>query len=353
MFSSSSNRFLGLSAGLALVLGAVGCGGTEQAPAPPPSPQHVAMFQPLPEVMESATNPITDEKINLGRKLYYDTRLSKNQDISCNTCHLLDQWGVDGKPTSAGHGGQLGPRNSPTVYNAAGHIAQFWDGREPDVEAQAKGPILNPVEMAMPSEEAVVRVLKSIPGYVEEFAAAFPGEDDPVTYDNLAKAIGAFERKLVTPSRFDAYLKGDGGALTATERRGLDKFIEVGCTTCHMGPYLGGNLFQKMGLVEPYPTEDEGRFAVTGNEAEKFFFKVPSLRNVEKTGPYMHDGSLESLDEVVAIMGRYQLGKTIKPDEVMDIVAFLKSLTGDLPMEYIAQPELPASGPDTPGPDPS
>ncbi|HHN73635.1 MAG TPA: cytochrome-c peroxidase [Acidobacteria bacterium] len=353
MFSSGSSKIIGGAAGLALVLGIVGCGGTEEAPAPPPNPRHVAMFAPLPEVMESPANPITEEKVDLGRKLYYDTRLSKNQDVSCNTCHLLDNWGVDGKPTSAGHKGQLGPRNSPTVYNAAGQIAQFWDGREPDVEAQAKGPILNPVEMAMPSEEAVLRVVESIPGYVEEFAVAFPGQANPVTYDNLAKAIGAFERKLVTPSRFDAYLKGDGSALTATERRGLDKFIDVGCTTCHMGPYLGGNLYQKMGLVEPYPSEDEGRSAVTGNEAEKYFFKVPGLRNVAKTGPYLHDGSIDSLEEVVRIMGRYQLGKTIKPDEVMDIVAFLGALTGDLPMDYIKQPELPPSGPDTPAPDPS
>lgn len=353
MRSMSLAKRLLILGSMVVMLAALGCGAAEEAPPPPPSPMHTSMFQPLPDVMNSDANPVSEEKVTLGRMLYFDTRLSKNQDVSCNTCHILDAYGVDGKALSEGHKGQLGARNSPTVYNAAMHIAQFWDGREPTVEAQVKGPVTNPVEMAMPSEEAVVAVLESIPGYAEPFAAAFPGRDDPITFENVSKAIGAFERKLVTPSRFDTYLKGDGSALTAQERRGLDTFIETGCTTCHMGPGLGGNLFQKMGLVEAYPTQDEGRFAETGNEAEKFFFKVPSLRDVEKTGPYMHDGSIASLEETVGVMTKYQLGKTLKPDEMLDIIAFLKSLTGELPTDLIQQPQLPESGPKTPKPDPS
>ncbi len=316
-----------------------------------PTAQHKALFGPLPAEMTADSNPLTPAKIDLGRMLYYDTRLSKSQQISCNSCHQLDHYGVDGEPTSPGHKGQRGARNSPTVYNAALHLAQFWDGREPDVEAQAKGPILNPVEMAMPSPEAVVAVVKSIPGYAAAFAAAFPEEADPITYDNLAKAIGAFERKLVTPGRWDRWLAGDATALTAAERRGLDLFVESGCTICHMGPDLGGSLYQKMGLVKPYPLTDEGRGAITGNEAERFFFKVPSLRNVAETAPYFHDGSVTTLEEAVRIMLDYQLGRSVTAPQMSDLLAFLKALTGDLPKAYIAMPELPPSGPDTPGPD--
>jgi cytochrome c peroxidase len=316
-----------------------------------PTAQHKALFGGMPPVMTSDSNPLTPAKIDLGRKLYYDPRLSKNQQISCNTCHQLDHYGVDGKPTSPGHKGQLGARNSPTVYNAALHIAQFWDGREPDVEAQAKGPILNPVEMAMPSAEAVVTVVKSIPGYAEAFAAAFPGEEDAITYDNLARAIGAFERKLVTTGRWDRWLGGEAGALSGTERRGLDLFVESGCTICHMGPNLGGALYQKMGLVKAYPLTDQGRGAVTENEAERFFFKVPALRNVAETGPYFHDGSVATLEEATRIMLEYQLGRTLDDAQLADLVAFLKALTGELPRDYIARPELPPSGPLTPGPD--
>lgn len=340
---------------LFLLVLVVGCGGKseQQADSEAINPQHLALFQPLPEVMASKNNPITKEKVRLGRMLYYEERLSKNHDISCNSCHLLDEFGVDGMATSPGHRGEFGVRNSPTVYNAALHIAQFWDGREPDVEAQAKGPVLNPVEMAMPDEDHVLKVLKSIPGYQAPFVAAFPGEADPITYDNMAKAIGAFERQLVTPDRFDKYLKGDADALTMHEKVGLDTFIEIGCITCHMGAGVGGNLFQKMGLIEAYEMEDTGRFEVTGNETEKYFFKVPSLRNVAETGPYMHDGSLEELAEIVPIMARYQLGKTATENQVADMVAFMEAMTGEIPVDYIQVPELPESGPDTPAPDPS
>ncbi|MEN8006864.1 MAG: cytochrome c peroxidase [Candidatus Krumholzibacteriota bacterium] len=321
-----------------------GCGGGEPADTAaggPPTPQHKNMFGGMPKVMESADNPLTDAKIELGRILYYEPRMSVSNDISCNSCHVLDEFGVDGLATSPGHDGTLGARNSPTVYNAANHIAQFWDGREPTVEAQAKGPILNPVEHGMASAEAVEEVLRGIPEYAPLFEAAFPGEEEPVTFDNVAMAIGAFERKLTTRGDWDRWLAGDGNAITVQERRGLDTFTEIGCTTCHMGPNLGGSLYQKMGLVEAYPSEDKGRSEVTGNAAEEYFFKVPSLRNIAETGPYMHDGSLESLEEVVRIMAKHQLGKPVTEAQVADMVAFMKKLTGKLPAEYITEPKLP------------
>ena len=311
------------------------------------------IFGTLPAEAVNPANPVTDAKISLGRMLYYDTRLSKNHDVSCNSCHGLGTYGVDNEATSPGHRGQRGARNSPTVYNAAFHLAQFWDGRAADVEEQAKGPVLNPIEMAMPDEATVVRTLRSIPDYPPRFAAAFPGEAEPLTYDNMARAIGAFERRLVTPGRFDAFLAGDLDALSDQEVVGLATFVEVGCITCHVGPAVGGSMYQKLGLIEPYPTEDEGRSAVTGNEADRGVFKVPSLRNVEKTGPYFHDGSVATLDEAIRLMGRHQLGQTLTNRQASAIRAFLLSLTGELPADYVARPTLPASGPDTPAPDPT
>ena len=338
---------------LILVMLAAGCGPAEKKPAAltPDAPQLKA-FAPLPAVMESAANPLTEEKIKLGRILYYDPRLSKGHDLSCNSCHLLDQYGVDGKPTSDGHRGKRGDRNSPTVYNAGGHIAQFWDGRAADLEEQAKGPILNPVEMAMPDEKYVLGVLKSMPEYVELFKAAFPGESDPVTYDNVAKAIGAFERKLVTPSRWDKFVQGDAAALTEAELAGLQEFLSAGCQTCHMGPYVGGSLFQKLGVLKPWPDQsDTGRHRVTGSETDRMMFKVPSLRNIAKTGPYFHDGKTASLEEAVGLMAEYELGKQLSPEQVSAIVTFLNALTGEIPTDYIAKPELPPSSSKTPKPD--
>lgn len=321
-----------------------GCGGGEPddtAAAGPPPAEIKAMFGSMPREMTSPDNPITPEKVALGRMLYYDDRLSANGTISCNSCHVLDEYGVDGLPTSPGHDGSLGTRNSPTVFNAANHIAQFWDGREPTVEAQAKGPVLNPVEHGLAAAEDVDAILQGIPEYAPLFAAAFPGEDQPATFDNMALAIGAFERKLVTRGKWDRWLVGDGTALNVQEKRGLDTFIEIGCTTCHMGPNLGGNLYQKMGLLKPYETADLGRFDATGNEADKYFFKVPSLRNIAETGPYLHDGSIEDLGEVVEIMADHQLGKTVTPEQTADMVAFMTALTGKIDMDYIAKPELP------------
>ena len=314
----------------------------------------LTIFKALPKDMNDAKYPTSEALVSLGRILYYDARLSKNQEISCNSCHQLDNYGVDSKPTSPGHKGQLGGRNSPTSYNAAGHFVQFWDGRAADVEAQAKGPVLNPVEMAMKDEASVVAVLKSIPGYADLFKAAFPGEADPITYDNMAKAIGAFERGLVTPGAFDKYLAGDASALTAEQKKGLQTFIDSGCVSCHSGAYVGGSMYQKVGLVEAWPNQkDQGRFDQTKNEADKMMFKVPSLRNIEKTGPYFHDGSVTDLNEAIKMMAKHQVGKELTPEQLAEIRAFLGSLTGEVPAAYVAKPELPASGPTTPKANPS
>ncbi len=307
----------------------------------------------LPDEVPNAANPANAAKIDLGRMLYYDARLSKNHDIACNSCHMLDAYGVDNQPNSPGHRGQRGDRNSPTVLNAALHTAQFWDGRAPDVEAQAKGPVLNPIEMAMPSEAAVLAVLESIPGYVDAFAAAFPGEATPLTYDNMARAIGVFERRLTTPGRLDDFLGGETSALTEQEQRGLETFLSVGCNSCHNGAAIGGGLYRKLGFVIPYETEDPGRENVTGSEVDRHVFKVPSLRNIVKTGPYLHDGSIRDLYEMVRIMGKHQIGIDLSDTQVADIVAFLGALTGRVDAQYTAKPSLPESGPDTPAPDPS
>jgi cytochrome c peroxidase len=316
----------------------------------------------LPKAFEDPQNPITPEKVSLGRMLYFDARLSKNHDVSCASCHDLERFGIDARETggvrnktSLGHRGQVGDRNAPTVYNAGLHLAQFWDGRARDLEDQAKGPVLNPVEMAMPDEATVVATLQSIPGYVEAFSAAFPGQEPAVTYDNMAKAIGAFERGLVTPSPFDAFLGGKLDALTGAQLQGLELFLSVGCTQCHNGPGVGGGMFQKLGSVKPWEgLADAGRMKVSGSKADEFVFKVPSLRNVAETGPYLHDGSIAALPEMVQKMAQHQLAKGELAKEELDaLVAFLGSLTGTLPAELIAKPTLPESGPDTRAPDPA
>ncbi|AKT43040.1 cytochrome-c peroxidase [Chondromyces crocatus] len=317
-------------------------------------PEELKKLKVLPARMDSDTNPISDAKIKLGRMLYYETRLSKNHDVSCNSCHDLAAYGVDGKAFSPGHKGQLGGRSSPTSYNAGNHVAQFWDGRANTLEDQAKGPILNPVEMAMPDEKSVLAVVTSIKEYVDLFKEAFPDDKEPVSYDNLAKAIGAFERGLVTPSRFDKFLAGDEKALTDEEREGLAKYLSVGCQSCHDGEALGGTTYQKLGKMNAYADlKDFGRFDHTKKDGDKFFFRVPSLRNIAKTGPYYHDGSIATLDEAVNTMAWHQLGVKLKADEVKSIVTFLNALTGDLPTDYIKQPELPKSGPKTPKADPT
>lgn len=283
-------------------------------------------FEPLPEsIIDEQKNAAL---ISLGRMLYLDPRLSVNNKISCNSCHELGNFGVDNEPTSPGHEGKRGDRNSPTTMNAALHIAQFWDGRARDVEEQALGPILNPVEMGMPDKGTVVKKLKEIDIYQKLFAEAFSDQKYPFNYNNIGVAIGAFERTLLTPSRFDDYLNGDDGALTKVEKRGLHKFVKIGCATCHNGVVIGGNSFKKIGLIEPYETTDLGRYEVTKIESDKYVFKVPSLRNVTQTAPYFHDGSVITLEEAIRLMAKHQLGQEVGHGFIRDVKAFLGSLRG-------------------------
>ncbi|MFO1498256.1 MAG: cytochrome-c peroxidase [Verrucomicrobiota bacterium] len=283
----------------------------------------------LPAAMPGAEND-TAALVDLGRKLFFEKKLSMNQSQSCNSCHAVDakRAGVDGEPTSPGAFGKRGGRNSPTVLNAGFHFAQFWDGRAATLEDQAKGPILNPVEMAMPDEKVVLERLRADKDYPGLFSKAFSAGGETVSYDRVAKAIAAFERTLVTHDRFDDFLNGNDKALTASEIKGLELFMEVGCTTCHNGPLIGANTFQKMGLIQPYAnTTDLGRFDVTKDESDKFKFKVPSLRNVALTGPFFHDGRTSQLDQAVTQMARLQLGRELAPAEKNALLAFLRSLS--------------------------
>lgn len=286
------------------------------------------IFPPLPTT-DAEKQP--KELVALGKKLYMDTRFSKSGKMSCNTCHNVSTFGVDNEPTSPGHEGKRGGRNSPSSFNASLHIAQFWDGRAADVETQALGPVLNPIEMGMASASAVEKVIEGDKEYQALFKAAFPSEKTPINFANFGKAIGSFERTLVTPSRYDAFAKGDASALTSEEKAGLKKFMESGCTACHMGSTFGGTMFQKLGLVKPYESKDLGRYEVTKNEADKMIFKVPSLRNVSETGPYFHDGSVKDLPTAVKLMGTHQLGRDLSDEDIQSIMTFLKSLTGQLP----------------------
>lgn len=303
---------------------------------------HGGMMGTLPGQITSDANPATPAKVALGRALFYDPRLSKDGSTSCNSCHDLNNYGVDGKPVSTGVRGQKGGRNSPTVYNAAGHFLQFWDGRAADVEEQAKGPVLNPIEMAMNGGDEVAAKLRTIPGYVKMFAQAFPNSPEPVTFDNMALAIGAFERGLVTPSRWDKFLTGDRKAITEEEFAGHHEFMHGGCAQCHNGPYVGGGSLQKVGVKAPWPSQtDPGRMAVTKAQTDRMVFKVPSLRNVAQTGPYFHDGSVAELEKAVELMAKHQLGTALGTTQKKQIVAWLNSLTGEIPKDYIKPPRLP------------
>lgn len=271
--------------------------------------------------------------VKLGKTLYFDKRLSKDGNISCNSCHNLATYGVDNLPTSPGDEQKNGDRNSPTVLNAHAHIAQFWDGRAATIEEQAGMPILNPVEMNIPNKEFLVERLSKIELYKELFSNA----NKAITYENIQNSIGAFEKTLNTPSRFDAFLLGDNEALSNTEKEGLAVFVKTGCTSCHNGALLGGNGYQKFGVVEDYSKYtksahvDEGRFKLSNKEADKNFFKVPSLRNITETYPYFHDGSVTELEDAVWIMGKTQLGVDLSKEEVNSIVQFLESTKGTLP----------------------
>lgn len=288
--------------------------------------------------------------VELGKKLYFDPRLSRSGFISCNSCHNLSMGGSDNLVSSIGHNWQKGPINSPTVLNSSLNVAQFWDGRARDLKEQAAGPIANPGEMAL-SHELAAQVLESIPGYVDEFERVFGSRR--IDIDRVTTAIAAFEETLVTPnSRFDQWLKGNEKALSKTEAEGYALFKGSGCTACHNGPAAGGASFQKMGIVEPYRTDnpDVGRAKATGRAEDRFNFKVPTLRNVELTYPYFHDGAASTLSEAVDVMGRVQLGKRYTAGENAKIVAFLKTLSGEQPS--FAIPVLPPSSDQTPRPMP-
>ena len=290
-------------------------------------------------------------KVELGKKLYFDPRLSKSGFISCNSCHNLHMGGTDNLKTSIGDHWQQGPINSPTVLNSSLNLAQFWDGRAADLKEQAGGPIANPGEMAF-THTLAIDVLSSIPGYVREFKMVFGQEQ--INIDQVTSAIAEFEKTLVTPnSKFDRWLLGEKTALNDQELRGHKLFNDSGCVACHNGPALGGNSFQKMGLVEPYGGNKkgvDGRAAVTGKDEDRLNFKVPTLRNVELTYPYFHDGEADTLTQAVDIMGRLQLGRKFSEQENADVVAFLKTLTGDQPLFRL--PILPPSSDATPRPQP-
>lgn len=288
---------------------------------------------------------IKDPKlVQLGKKLFFEPRLSKSGNISCNSCHNLMLGGTDNQVSSIGHDWQLGPINSPTVFNSAYNLAQFWDGRAKDLQEQAGGPIANPGEMGF-THDLAVKTLKTIPGYVKEFKEVFGVK--AININHVTKAIAAFEETLVTPnSAFDQWLKGDDNALTSMQKSGYKHFKEKGCIACHNGPAVGGTMFQKFGVVKDYATDQVGRYAVTKNVADKKVFKVPTLRNIERTYPYFHDGSVWSLKEAVNVMAEYQLGLKLSPKENQEIVAFLESLSGDLPK--MAMPILPPSSAETP-----
>ena len=282
--------------------------------------QAQGVFEVIPETLIDKDK--NEEKIELGKKLYFENKLSINDTISCNSCHNLETFGVDNEKTSPGHDGTRGKRNSPTSLNAALNFRQFWDGRAKDLEEQAIRLILNEIEHGLPGQEAALAKINT-PEYIEMFKKANLEFD----YQNIGVAIGAFERTLLTPSKFDDYLKGDVFALNNQQRRGLKKYLEIGCTSCHSGVALGGNSYQKLGVVKKYPTKDTGRYEVSKKKRDKFKFKVPGLRNVAKTAPYFHDGSITTLEEAIDLMAEYQLGKKLIKEDIQDIKAFLSSTT--------------------------
>ncbi len=312
-------------------------------------------WQALPEkAPEPADNPTTEAKVALGKMLYFDTRFSSTGTVSCFSCHNVMEGGDDHRPTSIGVHGQVGGRNAPTVWNSAFLSAQFWDGRAPSLEEQAKGPPTNPIEMGMANLDATIARIQAIPGYKPYFAAAF-GQGDTVTMDNAAKAIAAYERTLITPdSAYDRYVKGDKKAMTEQQVRGMDTFAKTGCTACHSGPTFNGsaNLPMGQGFFMKFPifpgsvyetkyklTEDLGRQTVTQQDADKHLWRVPTLRNLTYTAPYFHNGSVQSLDEAIRVMAKTQLNKELTKSEVQDIVAFLGALDGPFPQQTM--PRLP------------
>ncbi|MDZ4311068.1 MAG: cytochrome-c peroxidase [Cypionkella sp.] len=311
------------------------------------------IFKALPSTIPAIKdNPVTPAKIELGKALFFDPRLSASGVFSCYSCHNLTAGGDDNMETSVGHGWQKGPRNAPTALNAVLNEAQFWDGRADDLKAQAKGPVQAGVEMANTPEQVVI-TLGSMPAYVDWFAAAFPDETDPISFDNMARAIEAFEATLITPAPFDAWLNGDDAALSADAKAGLQLFMDKGCSSCHSGINVGGHGYYPFGLVEKpgaevLPPGDKGRFKVTETASDEYVFRAAPLRNIGVTAPYFHSGKVWELPVAVEIMAESQLGEALKPEETTQIVAFLHSLTGTLPP--VTLPVLPPETDATPRP---
>ena len=313
-------------------------------------------FKPIPSTAPALPgNPATPAKVELGTMLYFDPRLSASHAISCSSCHNIGLGGGDARETSIGHGWQRGGRNAPSVLNAVFNRAQFWDGRAKDLEEQAGGPLVNPIEMASPPAH-VVEQLAGIPGYVAAFKAAFPGDALPVTQANVEKAIAVFEATLITPDApFDKYLTGDASALSNTQQQGLRLFMNKGCSTCHNGINLGGGMYAPFGVIENpgaelLPANDKGRFTVTKSITDEYVFKVPALRNIALTGPYFHTGRSWDLRQAVAVMGVTQLGEQLTAAETETVAIFLESLTGDQPK--VVHPILPPGVAATPRPQP-
>lgn len=308
-----------------------------------------AAFKPLPKVMASPDNPVTPDKVALGRMLFFEPRVSVDGTVSCSRCHLPGLYATDGLPKPIGAEHRVNPRNAPTVFNAALQFAEHWRGDRKSVEDQAMQALIGPPSFGDPNYDAAMAKLKAIDGYRKLFAKAFPGEAEPVTPQNWGKAIGAFERTLVTPSPFDAYLGGDEKALSAQAKAGLRDFMQIGCSGCHNGVGVGGGMFRKFGVVEEYwkatgsQNPDKGRFDVTHDDADLYVFKVPVLRNVARTPPYFHDGSVATLPEAVRVMARVQLGRTLSDQQVSELVAFLDSLTGTIPRDFETAPVLPTA----------
>jgi cytochrome c peroxidase len=345
------STYLALGLAVAALAAFAGCGDEEDIPDFGPPPAHTAhtapaantlnprllrRFQPLPE--PPVSNPLV---VELGKQLFYEPRLSRHGDVSCNTCHPLSEFGVDHAPTSRGNEGQLGARNTPTVLNAGLQVAQFWDGRATSLTDQVTGPLYNSVEMGLAGPDQVVTVLGKA-GYRASFAAAFPDDREPLTFDRFAFALASFERTLLTPSRWDRYLAGDTSALTPDEVAGAKLFADTGCVQCHTGTLVGGAMFQHVGVAEPWPNQaDQGRYDVTRLDTDRMVFKVPSLRNVTRTAPYFHDGRAKELPDAIRMMGRYQVGVELTDDEIVSIARWLATLESPLPATVTTPPALP------------
>jgi len=308
-----------------------------------------ASFQPVspPHVAKDSLQAVRAE---LGRRLFFENRVSEDGNVSCSHCHLPDKQASDGLPKAIGVFGKENPRNAPSIFNAALNFKQHWRGDRESLEEQAEKSLLGPASFGNPDQATAMGKLKAIPAYADAFARAFPDDRDPISSRNWGIAVAAFEWTLLTPSKFDAFLSGDANALSPQEQAGLRKFIDTGCAACHNGAGLGGNSFQKFGVTGDYwketgaKTPDKGRADVTKNDADLYVFKVPGLRNVAKTAPYFHDGSVEDLARAVKIMGKVQLGKTLSDKDAADIVAFLGSLTGAVPANYSAPEPYPDAG---------